>query len=408
MGVDGILIAIIALGVATVLYAYLGFPAIAALLGTGGVTRRRLVDRRTDPRCVTVIISAYNDAHSLAAKILNVLKTEYPRDRLDVLIVSDASTDRTNEIARSFAQEGVRLIVQPTRRGKSLGLNDAVERARGDIVVFTDASALFTPLTIPALVRYFAYPSVGLVTGYTRYAARGAFEVARATNLYTSLERAIKVSESQWGCCVGADGAVFAMRRRLFTPLRADDINDVVMPLNVIAQGSQCLFAPGAWCVEPTGESVTSEFRRQARITNRTLRALWRHNRLLNPLRFGLFAFFLFSHKIVRFLVPVFMTVSVLALGLLLGLRMPALAVAATILAAIALVVRIVPTSASGWGTVGRPIRMLDMAVTMHVAALQGWWFFLSGRRDVVWQHDWTLKESGSRNQESVSSQLEV
>src|SRR4030095_12067271 len=226
---------------------------------------RAIVDRRSEPRKVTVVISAYNEERSLEAKIRNVLATDHPRERLQVLVVSDGSTDRTDDIARSYESRGVRLLAQPTRRGKSLGLNDAVGRARGDIIVFTDANATFTPETIPTLLRYFADAKVGLVTGYTQYESRGTGEVARATHLYTSLERAIKGPESRGGCCVGADGAVFAMRRRLFHPLRHDDINDFVIPLTVIAQGSECVFASGAWCAEPTTDSVAGALRRPAR-----------------------------------------------------------------------------------------------------------------------------------------------
>jgi cellulose synthase/poly-beta-1,6-N-acetylglucosamine synthase-like glycosyltransferase len=389
MAFDGILIGVAVAGVLVALYAYVGFPAIAALLGAASPRHRALVDRRGERRKVTVIVSAYNEERSLDAKLRNVLATDYPRDLLQVLVVSDASTDRTNDIARSFEHDGVTLIVQPTRRGKSLGLNDAIDRARGDIVVFTDANASFTPQTIPTLLRYFADPKVGLVTGYTQYETRGSGEVAHATNLYTSLERAIKIAESRWGCCVGADGAVFAMRRRLFRPLRHDDINDFVIPLDVIAQRSECVFASGAWCAEAASDSVASEFRRQARITNRTLRALWRHVGLLNPFRYGLFSFFLFSHKIVRFLVPVLMTCSALALGVWVAVRWPSLAVAAIIAIAIVLLTQTVATRVNAsLGVVARPIRMMNIAVTMHAAALQGWWHFLCGRRDVVWQHD--------------------
>jgi len=389
MAIEGVLIGVIIAGIVAALYAYVGFPAIAALLGAASPRHRTIVDRRSELRKVTVVISAYNEERSLEAKIRNVLATDYPRNRLQVLVASDASTDRTDDIARSFERDGVRLIAQPSRRGQSLGLNDAIERARGDIVVFTDANVAFTPQTIPTLVRCFADSKVGLVTGYTQYETGGSGEVARATNLYTSLERAIKVAESRWGCCVGADGAVFAMRRRLFHPLRRDDINDVVIPLDVIAQGSECVFASGAWCAEPASDSVASEFRRQARITNRTLRALSRHLGLLNPFRYGLFSFFLFSHKIVRFLVPVLTTCSMVALGLIAGLKWPSLAVAVIVVSTIALLIRIAaPPAVVSWGIAARPVRMIDIALTMHAAALQGWWHFLIGRRDVAWQHD--------------------
>lgn len=392
MDIVSILIAVIATGILATLYAYIGFPAIAALLGAVCPRACALIERRRERRDVTVIISAYNEEQSLAAKIRNVFDSEYPRERLDVLVVSDASTDCTNDIARSFEDDGVRLLVQPTRYGKSVGLNRAMDMARGDIVVFTDANASFSRETIPKLVRYFTDANVGLVTGYTRYVTRGSGDVAKVTNVYTALERAIKTAESRWGCCVGADGAVFAMRRRLFQPLRHDDINDFVIPLDVIMQGHECVFAVDASCAEPTGESVGSEFRRQARITNRTLRALWRHVGLLNMFRFGLFSFFLFSHKVMRFLVPVLLTLSAIAFAILVALVLPVwLAIDIAIVAGLELIIRLF-SSRGGRprALAGRLLRMAGIAVTMHAAALQGWWHFLRGRRDVVWQHDRT------------------
>ena len=396
MGLEDGLIAVVVVGFVAALYAYLGFPMIAAFLGAVCPRARGNIDQRRTRRVVTVIISAFNEEQTIAHKIRNVLESDYPRDQLDVLVISDASTDRTDEIVRSFESDGVRLLAQPARHGKSIGLNHAIAEARGDLVVFTDANATFVPDTIPKLVRHFADPAVGLVTGYTRYLTRGSREVARVTNLYTSFERMIKTAESRWGCCVGADGAVFAVRRRLFRPLRDDDINDFVIPLDVIAQGAECVFAIDAVCSEPTGHSVGSEFRRQARITNRTLRALWRHLGLLNVFRFGLFSFFLFSHKIVRFLVPVLLTCSLVALMVLASLAAPWVALIVVIAGGVALAIRQrLPALPSSWAVPARLTKMFSIAMTMHAAALQGWWHFLIGRRDVVWQHDRTTKESG-------------
>ncbi|OLE17272.1 MAG: hypothetical protein AUI36_36530 [Cyanobacteria bacterium 13_1_40CM_2_61_4] len=149
---------------------------------------------------MTIIVPAYNEEQSVASKIRNVLVAEYPRALVEVLVVSDASTDRTNDIARSFEKDGVRLIVQERRRGKTAGLNRAVELARGSIVVFTDANATYAPEALGTLAGYFSDPSIGLVTGYTEYATTNNGAVAEATNAYTSLERVIKRAESRWGC----------------------------------------------------------------------------------------------------------------------------------------------------------------------------------------------------------------
>jgi cellulose synthase/poly-beta-1,6-N-acetylglucosamine synthase-like glycosyltransferase len=377
MNIESVLVGMFWFGCAWTLYAYLGFPAIAALLVAA--KRPRLPSGQQDdmPVSVTVIIPAYNEEHHLDAKIRNVLAAKYPRSLLDVVVVSDASTDRTNVIARSFEADGVRVIVQERRRGKTAGLNRAVELARGDIVVFTDANATYPRDTIATLARYFDDPTVGLATGYTRYVATNLGEVAKATNVYTSLERVIKSGESRWGCCVGADGAIFAMRRSLYRPLGDDDINDFVLPLNVIEQGYRCVFAEDAFCWESPGKSLESEFRRQSRITNRTLRALWRHAHLLNPFRYGLFSLFLFSHKLVRFLAPVFLTLSAASLALLARTSTVSLIAVLGILVAIALAA----DSRS-------KVSFLNTFLTINLAVLQGWWRFICGRTDITWQPD--------------------
>ena len=390
MSADSVLVLTFWIGGGAALYAYVGFPAIAALLARIKGPGKTGVGGGEAKAWLTVIIPAYNEEDSIEAKIRNVLAADYPPELLDIVVVSDASTDRTDEIVRSFEPQGVRLIVQETRRGKTAGLNRAIERARGEIVVFTDANAMYPVDTLATLARYFARPRTGLVTGYTEYVVSGSGEIGRATNTYTSLERRLKTVESLWGCCVGADGAIFAMRRSLYRPLRDDDINDFVLPLAVKAQGHECLFAEDAICLESPGKSLESEFRRQSRITNRTLRALWRNAHLLNPVRFGLFSFFLFSHKVVRFLVPVLLTLSAVSLAFLArtgaGYRIMGIGALAAVMVAAGWHSR--PAAALRSAPWRRLLSALDVFLTINVAVLQGWWNFLRGRRDAVWQHD--------------------
>jgi cellulose synthase/poly-beta-1,6-N-acetylglucosamine synthase-like glycosyltransferase len=389
MNGESILLLVIALCGAGTLYAYLVFPAIAALLTKASRAR---VPGREERRSqalpeVTVIIPAYNEERSLDAKIRNVLATDYPAERLEVFVVSDASTDRTDDIARSFADRGVRLLVQERRSGKTAGLNRVMPLSRGQIVVFTDANAMYSPSTIPTLVSYFAQPHIGLVTGYTRYVDPDGKDLADTTNAYTSLEHIIKRAESRWGCCVGADGAIFAMRRSLFRPLRNDDINDLVLPLGVIEQGYACVLAADAYCTEQPGSSLDSEYRRQSRITNRTLRALWRHLGLLNPIRYGRFSFFLFSHKVVRFLVPIFLVSAFIALALLARVHPVYLAAAALVTLGVAAALA-VSRLRRPWTAPARLLSTMGVFLTINAAVLEGWWTFLRGRREVVWQHD--------------------
>jgi cellulose synthase/poly-beta-1,6-N-acetylglucosamine synthase-like glycosyltransferase len=374
-------------GVGTTLYAYFVFPLVVALLA-------RLTRRRSGPRAsaehgakVTVIIPAYNEEANIGAKISNTLSSDYPRHLLDVIVVSDASTDRTDDIVRSFDHEGVRLLVQERRRGKTAGLNRAVASASGEILVFTDANAAYAPDTIATLAGSLGDPAVGLVTGFTRYRLTARGDVAEVTNVYTSLERVIKRAEGVWGCCVGADGAIFAMRRSLYQPLKDDDINDFVLPLGVIDQGFRCVFAEDAFCSEHAGQNLDSEFRRQSRITNRTLRALWRNVHLLNPIRFPAFSYFIFSHKVARFLAPVAMALSAVALVLLARSGDPFTAAvlgALFIGVAAAAASPLVPPRFA----VGRLLRMVNAFVLINIAVLDGWRKFLTGEGDVTWQPD--------------------
>jgi cellulose synthase/poly-beta-1,6-N-acetylglucosamine synthase-like glycosyltransferase len=384
-----VLLIIFWLGLAVTAYAYVGFPLLIGVLARRGAPPHPRSDNQAD-QTVTIIVPAYNEEKNIGAKIENVLASDYPREHLDVLVVSDASTDRTNAIVERFSGDGVRLIVQPARCGKTAGLNRALTLARGGIIVFTDANAWYSPVIIRNLVGYFRDRRIGLVTGYTKYTIGADGTLGEATNAYTRLERAIKSAESRWGCCVGADGAIFAMRRSLYRTLRDDDINDFVLPLSVIEQGHACVFADDAFCSELPGTTLESEFRRQSRITNRTLRALWRNAHVLNPLRFPRFAFLLFSHKVMRFVVPAFLAVSGVtgvALAASGGFPLP---LAAAVLGgcAIAALATLAPASTGGGGAAGKLLNACRVFVTINLAMLHGWWKFMSGRNDVTWQHD--------------------
>jgi cellulose synthase/poly-beta-1,6-N-acetylglucosamine synthase-like glycosyltransferase len=393
--IDTVLAAVFWGGVAGTFYAYFGFPLLLKILIAlkPGIRspESRIPTPGTSPT-VTVIIPAHNEERHIEARIRNVLESSYPRERLDVLVVSDASTDRTDEIAAGFEAAGVRLIVQETRKGKTAGLNRAMAVARGEIVVFTDANAAFPPEAIGALVGRLADSRVGLVTGYTRYTADALGGVSEVTNLYTRLERQIKLAESRWGCCVGADGAIFAMRRALYRTLRDDDINDFVLPLGVVERGLWCVFAADAYCIERPGKDLETEFRRQSRITNRTLRAIWRNRHLLNPLRFPVFSFFLWSHKVMRFIVPLLLAASGIAVASLMNRNGFYVWFAPAALCLVLTIVgmrkpELIP-SVMGFRPV---VQVLSAFVVTNLAVSHGWWRFVAGRSETTWQHDRTL-----------------
>jgi cellulose synthase/poly-beta-1,6-N-acetylglucosamine synthase-like glycosyltransferase len=252
---------------------------------------------------VSMIISVYNEEAVIREKIENALSLDYPADLLEVVVCSDGSTDKTHEIVRAFNDSRLSLI-KFDRLGKTECLNRAVPMAKGDIILFTDANSMFPPDLVRQLSANFSDPDVGLTTGWTKYMKVGGED--DVTGAYARLEKLTKYWESLVSSCVGADGAVFAIRKSLYRPLAPGDINDFIIPLNVIGQARRAVLDPDAWCREEAADSGEKAYHRQVRITTRTLWAI-RHNfRFLNVMKYGWFSFFLISHKVLRLAVPFF------------------------------------------------------------------------------------------------------
>jgi glycosyltransferase involved in cell wall biosynthesis len=281
-------------------YSFVVYPAV--LLVISRLVRRPWQKGEIRP-AVTLIVSAHNEEAVIAQKVRNCLALDYPEDAIDIIVVSDASTDRTDEIVSSIKDRRVTLTVFP-RLGKTACLNRVVPSARGEICVFTDANSMFPPHALTTAVRSLNDPTVGAVTGWTEYV--DPENGTAVTGLYSGFERWIKYRESLAGSCVGADGAIFAIRKGLFRPLREDDINDLVIPLNILKTGERVVMDPGLFCYEQPVSGAYGEYARQVRITARTLTALRRNLACANPFRFGLFSFFLISHKWMRLAFPFF------------------------------------------------------------------------------------------------------
>lgn len=278
-------------------YVYCGYPLLLFLVSS--FVRRPSRPAPSEPS-VTFLISAYNEEDVLREKLQNTLALDYPAEKLEIIVVSDCSTDGTDAIAREYEPFGVRLVQMQKRGGKTAGLNAAVSRASGDILVFSDANALYRPDSVRQLVRNFADPQVGCVTGESRYLAALAGTVGANEGLYWKYERALKVWESRLGSMVGSDGAIMALRTRLYRKLDPADLNDLVIPLQVVQAGLRCVYEPEAVCDEQAMTEYTQEFRRKQRVVNRSVRAIGQFTDLLNPFRYGAFAIQLWSHKALR------------------------------------------------------------------------------------------------------------
>lgn len=289
---------------AAVASTYFVYPAVLLLLSRS--RNRPTMSEPAEMPPVTLVISAYNEEDVIRAKIENSLSLDYPKDRLEIMVISDASEDATDRIVAEHADRNVVLHRQDPRGGKSLGLTKFVPSARGEIIVFSDANSMYNVDALRKLLRHFTDERVGFVVGHQRYVetdhAAGVSE-----SLYWRYETFLKVRESEIGSVVCGDGAMYAIRAELFEPLRADDINDFTIPLKIIVRGRQGVFDPEAICYERTADDFLGEFRRKVRIVNRSLRAVIRVPGALNPLRVGFFAIELAVHKLLRWFVPFFL-----------------------------------------------------------------------------------------------------
>jgi GT2 family glycosyltransferase len=285
------------LAASLVSYTYVGFPALA-------VARGRLFPRdyRTAPITpgVTVVIAARNEVAVIGAKVRNLLAADYPAERLEVIVASDGSDDGTVEAARAAGDGRVTVLDLP-RLGKAAVLNEAVARAAGEILVFTDANSMFARTALRALVAPFADPAVGGVAGDQRYDDGTADDaVAGGERQYWALDRMLKDAESRAGRVVSATGAIYAVRRSLFLPVPPGVTDDFVTSTGVIAQGHRLVFAPDAVAYEPVAASGDAEFARKVRVMTRGLEAVVHRRELLDPRRHGFYALQLFSHKVLR------------------------------------------------------------------------------------------------------------
>ena len=292
-----------------IVYVYVGYPAVIFLLAR---LRPRPVRRARHEPSVSFVVAAYNEAGSIARKLENTLALEYPTDRLEIIVVSDGSTDATEDVVRSRFAPRVKLLALRGRRGKTLSQNEAVAAARGEIVVFSDATTVYESGCVRALVERFADPEVGCVTGHVVYRTDGDAAVDRGRSTYWGYETFLRWHESVFASVLGAAGCCYAVRRRLYTPLAADVISDVAQVIHVLDQGYRAVVAEDAVVVEPPESgTIGDELLRRARVITRGLRVKFRFRRFF--LRHPWFLVQVLSHRVLRWAVPFFLIVALLA-----------------------------------------------------------------------------------------------
>jgi biofilm PGA synthesis N-glycosyltransferase PgaC len=300
-----------------VAYVYALYPLIVFALSSlvqmardfGYVLSRR--DRRADAAgdgglpTVSVIIAVHNEERIIGERIANCLSVDYPRDRMEILIVSDGSTDRTNEIVAGHSADGVRLIALEERNGKAFSLNRAIPQAEGEILLLTDSNTMYERNAVLKLVRHFRDAGIGGVCGELRVKPFDDSTVEES--LYWKFENFLKLMESRLDMTLGANGGIYAIRREAFVAIPDGTIiDDFVIFLNVRRRGFRTLFDPEAVAYERSAPSLVDEYQRKVRIGAGDLQSIRLTGVFLDP-RSGPVSFSFWSHKVLRWSVPFFL-----------------------------------------------------------------------------------------------------
>ena len=293
-----------------VVYPYIGYPVLLWLLGR--IMPARSAAQGAGPLpSVSMIIPVHNEDAKVERKVANTAALRYPPGQLEVIFVSDGSTDRTVEMLRALATPAMSVLELERRGGKAQALNAGLARAANDIVVFSDASIELEPDALERIVRQFADPRIGCVSGEDRIAESGG------EAWYGRYELALRWLESVVGSIVGASGSFYAQRRQLCQPFTEGLAPDFLSVLRTVEQGYRAVTEPSAVGAMISVKDTRHEFERKVRTVIRGLTTLFDYAHLLNPARYGMFSFALWSHKVMRWLAPAFlllMLISALAL----------------------------------------------------------------------------------------------
>ena len=286
-------------------YVYVGYPLCVFLLGA--IKNKKINKNNLYQPSVTILIAAYNEENKIEETIKNKLSQDYPQEKIQIIVVSDESTDQTDDIIGKFKRNGVQLIRQVPRAGKTAALNAGVKFASGEILVFSDANSIYEKQALKMLVRNFYDPHVGYVTGKMVYVNPDGSTIGAGCSSYMKYENYLRRIETCIGSVVGVDGGVDAVRKKLYQTMNPDQLPDFVLPLKVVEKGYRVVYEPNALLQEQALNRSDDEYRMRVRVTLRALWALKDMKHLLwdtNNLRFS---WQLWSHKVLRYLCFIFL-----------------------------------------------------------------------------------------------------
>jgi cellulose synthase/poly-beta-1,6-N-acetylglucosamine synthase-like glycosyltransferase len=366
------------------IYAYIGYPALLWLIARIR-SRPATVATPGDWPMVSIVLPAYNEEAQIRGAIEALLAQDYPADRRQILVLSDASTDATDQIVSEYFDRGVELLRMPVRGGKTAAENASCALLRGEIVVNTDSSIRLLPGTVKAMVKAMVDPTVGVASGRD-VSVSATTAAANATEAgYVNYEMAIRDLETRVGGIVGASGSGYAIRTKLHLhPIRDDLSRDFSAALTARIYGYSAVSVNEALCVVPRTSSLRHEYKRKVRTISRGMATLWYNKQLLSLTKHGVFAWKLLSHKICRWLLPVSAVPGMAGLVMLARDHAWAavLLAGAALLGVLALIGRLWPEGRP----MPRPISVAAFGLSANLAVINAWWRVGRGPHDHIWE----------------------
>lgn len=302
-----------------ILYTYIGYPLLMMLLLK--FKKERPVNKKEITPYISIVIPAYNEEKSIGAKLNEVINLNYPRERMEVIVVSDASSDRTDEIINGFLSQGVKLFRMEQRSGKIAAYRKALPLLKGEIIVFSDATSILSTNSLIHLISNFNDETVGCAGGVLTYVNLKQASVGKGEKKYWSYEKRIREYENKLGFLPSVSGTFYAVRKELYPLDMKDDLaDDLIVPFYVRKKGMRIVIDDSAICKDFTTLAIKEEMDKRIRITVQNIRGLLDQPDILNPFQYGLYSILVMSHKLFRLLAPVFL-LTLFTASLFLSLR---------------------------------------------------------------------------------------
>jgi cellulose synthase/poly-beta-1,6-N-acetylglucosamine synthase-like glycosyltransferase len=360
-----------------IFFAYCGYPLSLYLLG---LRKRRIVEKDTKIFDITMIIAAYNEEKRIKEKLQNTLELDYPQDKMQIIVTSDGSVDKTNEIVAGFQSKGIELLPLKERKGKENAQKEAVKLARGEILVFTDVATRLLPEGLKEIVFNFADRTVGCVSSVDQLIGRDGQPSGEGT--YLKYEMWLRKLETEVKSLVGLSGSFFAARKEVCRDFSSEMQSDFRTVFNSIKMGLRAISDPDSIGYYQDISDGKKEFDRKVRTVLRGFTVFFQNTDLLNFYKYGLFSYQLICHKLLRWLVPGFLLVAFISNLLLISVSIWYF------------IIFLCQMGFYGLAALGHKqavksknpfIKIPVYFITVNAAILIAWWRFLRGQRMVMW-----------------------